>query len=567
MTDRIRSARVAHSLRQAAARSGKTARRVATGGLVFAFLLSIVGPAAVMANEGPTGANDIYSVAKNVRLTATTDDGVLANDYGVYADLVASPDHGFLDLHTNGSFTYDPDAGYVGTDVFTYRACDAPDYCDSLISTVTITISNTAPVAVSDTATVLEDSYGTTIDVMANDTDANEDAFIFSAVHQPLHGLVTTAGTGSSATFLYTPQANYFGQDSFTYSIKDSGLTSALGTVTITVTGINDAPSFTGGGDVMVAEDSGAYDAAWATGISVGPSEEQSRSFAVTNDNNDLFETQPAISSSGVLVFQPYANASGSAIVYATIKDGGGTANGGVATGNTATFTITVSAVNDPPACGNDTVQVSEDGTTGGDLNTQCSDVDGSLTYVVGTSTENGTLDLHDDGTWTYTPGPNFNGSDSFSFAASDGDLTDAGTLTLTVNPVNDPPTFSLGEDIVVNEDAGSQTFGSFLYNKATGPANESGQTLSIVVTNDNPELFSTQPTIGLGTPGFFTFLGEIPMFYPGIASGTLSFTPGPNAHGTATVTVVLSDNGGGETNSTTKTFTITIDGTNDAPV
>src|SRR5205823_1272811 len=106
------------------------------------------------------------------------------------------------------------------------------------------------------------------------------------------------------------------------------------------------------GGNVAVLEDSGAYSAAWATGVSAGPPDESSQSinFTVTNDNNALFSAQPAISPSGVLTFTPAANANGNATVTVTLHDDGGTANGGVDSSAPQTFTITVAAVNDAPS-------------------------------------------------------------------------------------------------------------------------------------------------------------------------------------------------------------------------
>src|SRR5205823_3994749 len=106
------------------------------------------------------------------------------------------------------------------------------------------------------------------------------------------------------------------------------------------------------GGNVAVLEDSGAYSAAWATGVSAGPPDESSQSinFTVTNDNNALFSAQPAISPSGVLTFTPAANANGNATVTVTLHDDGGTANGGADTSAAVTFTIHVTPVNDAPS-------------------------------------------------------------------------------------------------------------------------------------------------------------------------------------------------------------------------
>ena len=96
--------------------------------------------------------------------------------------------------------------------------------------------------------------------------------------------------------------------------------------MTVTVNCVNDSPSFTPGSDVTVLEDSGAYSAAWASAISLGPSNEsgQTVTFHVSNDNNSLFSSQPAISAVGTLTFTPANDANGSATVDVYLKDDGG---------------------------------------------------------------------------------------------------------------------------------------------------------------------------------------------------------------------------------------------------
>jgi hypothetical protein len=241
MSDRLTPARIARSFHQGVTGTRRTARRAATGGLIAAFLLSIVGPAAVMASPVAVAVNDVYSVAKNVTLTESSDTGVLSNDeFSGHAKLVLSPGHGFLDLSTNGAFTYEPNADFVGTDTFTYQACVDPSSCNPTPATVTITVANTAPVTVDDVLSVSEDSDATAIDVMDNDTDDNGDALHFAAIYQPLNGLVTTVGSGSAAYLRYTPDADFHGIDTFNYTVSDSNLNSELGTVTVTVGAVND---------------------------------------------------------------------------------------------------------------------------------------------------------------------------------------------------------------------------------------------------------------------------------------------------------------------------------------
>ena len=95
-------------------------------------------------------------------------------------------------------------------------------------------------------------------------------------------------------------------------------------------------------------------------------------------------------------------------------------ANDGADGSNTATFTITVTAANDAPACADDAATTDEDTPLGGSL--ACTDVDGdTLTYAEVSGPSDGTLVLNPDGSFTYTPDPDFNGTDSFTFTADDG--------------------------------------------------------------------------------------------------------------------------------------------------
>src|SRR5262249_38584365 len=124
-------------------------------------------------------------------------------------------------------------------------------------------------------------------------------------------------------------------------------------------------------------------------------------------------------------------------------------------------------------------------------------------------------------------------------------------TVTLTVNSVNDVPSFTKGADENINEDAGAQTVNGWATSISAGPADESGQSVNFLVSNNNNSLFSAQPSID--------------------SSGTLTYTPTANANGTATVTVRIHDDGGtsnsGVDTSASQTFTITVNAVNDAPV
>src|SRR5262249_43434666 len=179
----------------------------------------------------------------------------------------------------------------------------------------------------------------------------------------------------ATGTLTYTPAANANGSATINVKLKDDGGTanggvdtSAAQTFTISVTAGNDAPSFTKGSNQTVLEDSEPQSVTgWATNISAGPADEsgQTLTFLVTTNNDPLFSALPAIDTNGKLTFTPAANANGSATVTVRLKDNGGTANGGADTSGPQTFTITVTAVNDPPAlakCGDKAVHAGAEG-------------------------------------------------------------------------------------------------------------------------------------------------------------------------------------------------------------
>jgi hypothetical protein len=179
--------------------------------------------------------------------------------------------------------------------------------------------------------------------VLNGDTDPNGDPLTAVLEIGPAHaGNFSLAADGS---FSYAPAPDFNGSDSFTYHASDGSLSSGTATVTITVDPVNDAPSFVPGGSVSVNAADGAVSQAWATGMSAGPPDEagQTLSFNTSVDllGALLFSVQPSIAADGTLTFTPNGG-TGTATVTVTIRDDGGTANGGVNTSAPQTFTITL---------------------------------------------------------------------------------------------------------------------------------------------------------------------------------------------------------------------------------
>jgi hypothetical protein len=155
-----------------------------------------------------------------------------------------------------------------------------------------------------------------------------------------------------NGTLTYTSAPNANGTAHVTVSAVDDGGTangghdtSAPQSFAITVTAVNDAPTFTPGASQTAISLLGAETVnGWATGISPGPSDEsaQTVTFQVSVSSPSLFAVQPKVASDGTLTYTPKALALGSATVTVTPVDDGGTDNGGQATGTPRTFTITI---------------------------------------------------------------------------------------------------------------------------------------------------------------------------------------------------------------------------------
>ncbi len=476
-------------------------------------------------NDVPVAGNDSYDIEVDGTLTVAADEGLLDNDTDADDDtltavVITPPVHGTLTLNNDGSFTYEPDTGYHGTDTFTYKANDGT--VDSASATVTINV-NAIPVVVDDTYSVDEDGTLTkdaATGVLANDTDADNDTLTVTVVDQPAHGTLNLNANGS---FTYTPDADYHGTDTFTYKANDGTHDSEAATVTITVNSVNDVPvavddsyDIEVDGTLTVAADLGVLD-------------------NDTDADNDTLTavvvTQPShgtltLNDDGSFTYEPDTGYYGSDTF--TYRANDGTADSAV-----ATVTIDVNAI---PVVENDTYSVDEDGTLTKDAATGvlANDIDAdndNLTVTVVDQPTHGTLTLNANGSFTYTPDADYHGTDTFTYKANDGtDDSEVATVTITVNSVNDAPVAEADSySVPVN--------GQLSVNAAHGVlANDSdadGDSFTATVV--------TQPTHGTLTLN---------------ADGTFSYTPDADYHGTDTFAYRIND---GTTDSANATATIDV--------
>ncbi|MDH5631497.1 MAG: Ig-like domain-containing protein [Gammaproteobacteria bacterium] len=422
-------------------------------------------------------------VANGQALITNEDTGVGITLSGSDADgdtlsytVVSGPANGTLS-GTPPNLYYTPSANFNGSDSLTFKVNDGT--VDSAVATVNITVTavNDAPVANSLTASTAEDT-GTAITLTG--TDADGDTLTYSVVSDPSNGSLS----GVAPNLTYTPSANFAGSDSFIFKVNDGTMDSPVGTVSITVTSINDAP-VANSQSLSTNEDTGVSITLSGTDV-----DGDTLTYTVVSDpaNGTLSGTAPN------LYYTPSANFNGSDSLTFKVNDG--TVDSAVATVN-----ITVTAVNDAPVATNGTLDTTQDTAASGTL--VGSDIDNTaLTFSVVDAAAHGTMVMTDaaTGAYSYTPATGFAGVDSFTFKVNDGALdSNVATVLVTVNGTgggntNTPPTLT-------GTPATAVTAGS-AYSFTPTAADADGDTLSFFIVNQPAwSSFDTATGALTGTP------------------------------------------------------------------
>ena len=479
-------------------------------------------------NDAPVAVADTATVLEDA---ATTSIDVLANDTSeeegtLILTLVSTPGTGTVSISLDGvSVDYTPSADFNGTEVITYTVSDGTDTATGTL-TVTVTPVNDAPVAVADTATVLEDAATTSIDVIANDTDVDLGNILsLTTVSTPGTGTVSISLDGVSVD--YTPSADFNGTEVITYTVSD-GTDTATGTLTVTVTPVNDAPEAIAD-TATVSEDSATTSIdviANDTDVDLG------NILSLTTVSTPGTGTV-SINLDGVSVdYTPSADFNGTEVITYTVSDGTDTATG--------TLTVTVTPVNDAPEAIADTATVSEDSaTTSIDVIANDTDVDlGNILSLTTVSTPGtGTVSINLDGVSVdYTPSADFNGTEVITYTVSDGTDTATGTLTVTVTPVNDAPE-AIADTATVSEDSATTS-------------------IDVIANDTDVDLGNILSLTTVSTPG----TGTVSINLDGVS---VDYTPSADFNGTEVITYTVSDG----TDTATGTLTVTVTPVNDAPI
>jgi uncharacterized repeat protein (TIGR01451 family) len=398
-------------------------------------------------NHIPVANDDSYSINEDITLLVPEINGVLENDSDEDSDalsaiLVQTATHGTLTLQENGSFLYTPFENYFGYDEFTYQANDSISL--SNVATVNIAIYpiNDAPKAFNDSYSVSEDSGESIFEVLTNDIDVEDDTLSITSITLSQNASVIIYGDA----IRYTPDSDYCGIDSFTYTISDGFGGTDTATVTVTVTCIKDPPiayddyvTVIEGGTVTMLSDGNSSvldndtdvdgDILHATLVS-GPS--NAASFILNYDGTFSYTHDGSESYSDSFVYEADDNYEGT---------------------HQATVHITIISENDPPIAFDDNNLTMEDAEIVIDV--LANDIDpesGSLTIISTTDPVNGSV-INNGKNLTYIPDQDLCGTDTFSYTIEDdAGLTATAIVNLTITCVNDPPE-AVNDSYVTQED------------------------------------------------------------------------------------------------------------------
>ena len=335
----------------------------------------------------------------------------------------------------------------AGTSNITVHAADTGNLFVETTFTVNVATNNLPPEITqgpSVSVTMSEDGAPTAFSLTLNATDADGDALTWSISTPATHGTATASGTGASKAIGYSPAANYNGSDTFVVQISDNrgGLDTI--NVNVTIQSINDLPVITEGVSVPRTMSEDGAPTAFSLTLNATDVDATAITWSISTAATHGTATASGTGNSKAIGYVPTANYSGADSFVVRISDGaGGT--------DTITVNVTITPVNDAPVAIPQAIVTTEN--TPKVITLTGSDVEGSaLSFVVLSYPAHGGLSGVAPSI-TYTPTPGYNGSDSFTFRANDGLLNStAATISITVSPLNNPPTNIALSNASINE-------------------------------------------------------------------------------------------------------------------
>ena len=468
----------------------------------------------VPVNDAPTSSTFAVSTDEDTVVSGTLPAAVDVDGDTVTYALASAAANGVAVVNGDGTFTYTPNSAYSGTDAFSFSVSDVNGGSNTYAVTVNIGATNDPPVAADAAITTAEDTPLNGALPIA--TDADGDTVTYALGTNAANGLAVVNADG---TYSYTPKANFNGNDGFTFTVSDPNGGTNTYDVAVNVTPVNDAPTSTAHAFTATEDTPLAGDLPSATDVD---GDAVAYELASTAGNGLAL-----VNADGTFTYTPNTNFHGSDSFTFTVSD----ANGG---SNTYAVDVTVTPVNDAPTASGMTVATNEDTALNGTLPAAADAENDAITYNIATNPTNGAAVVNSDGTYSYIPNANFNGTDSFSFEVRDPSTAgNTYTVDVVIGAANDAPV------------AASMTVGTAEDTVLTG-------SLPTAIDVDGDTV-----TYSLHTPAEH-----------GVAvvnaDGAYSYTPNADFNGTDAFEFTVSDAAGG-----TNTYEVTaiVASLNDAPV
>lgn len=515
--------------------------------------VSVVHPYRLQFDCQPAANADHYAIYQDEALSVKAP-GLLANDTDPDGDslLVATsclsgfpgcatwtmPQHDVaFQLNWTGSFYYAPDPTWFGTESFTYQNADGRRL--SPVATVTIDVLEAFFQPKPDQYTLTEDTvlHVAAPGVLANDvtTTTPLSAALASA---PTHA--ASFSLAANGSFVYLPQPDYFGPDSFTYDATDGTHAARRTRVNLTVLAVDDPPI------ALWVNDTVYFGATRVINLKATDVDTPQSGITFCLDSaptlGSLNPTVPACAS-GTAAKGPITYHAPSSLATETWQV---RAYDGTSRGPAATIRIRTIDVDQRPSVPDITLVVDEDTTK--TLNLTGTDPDGDvLAFRIVNAPFNGAATLSGDAL-SYKPNANYcndqgGAPDRINYEADDqtgsqNATSNQGTVRITVRCVDDAPSFTNAGDVEVDMNAPLTSFKDWATAISTGPPNESGQRVRFITTTyTNPSLFD--PTKG-GVPPYAMNPGS--SFAPNPVKADLVVRPAANKFGVSTVTICLED-------------------------
>ncbi len=416
-------------------------------------------------NRPPLATDDVASTSVNtsVNLDPTLNDVDLDNDPLAVEDIATQPLHGTAVLEADGTVTYTPEPGFVGTDTFIVSVTDGFGGFDESRVTIFVTDGgNLPPVAVDDDYEVTTEAAAV-LDVLGNDSDPDGDAIVIIEVVQGQKGVVTVVVEGGATTLVYTPNPGASGTDSFTYTISDGKGGTDTATVTVEFPVGNGRPDAIGE-TVTTPED---------TGILV---------VVLANDSDPdgdpislvSIEVEPrhgtVVIEGDVVRYTPASDYVGNDAFTYRMCDGNGACD-------TAVVGVVVTPVNDAPLANDDAYAVPAAGVTVLPVTLNDSDPENDALTVTLVSEPAGTVVVGADGSVSYTP--TGAGSDTFTYRVCDASgACDEATVTIEIGGANRNP-------VAVDDDAETGSEAPVTIDVLANDSDADGDVLTVSAVED----------------------------------------------------------------------------------